>query len=687
MADIILVGNTSKSLIALAGQKGETAPEGAVADQGAVLPVPMTAFSPILQQLIAAQLALTGNVARKTSESPEFPILSISDPKGDAKPNTAVPVGEELSKVAHNVMGQSPLALAMAQAVNLTAVAQVKVAVQSGEPIPQEEIAQLSGNAKRSHEKKPGQVQGTKRDGTFKETKATAGKQIPLVLPNAAQRAEIELALGGSQDDAGQPSQNTDPSKVLAQTRVAAPQMPPGISTGEGQEEANGDKVATESSPASSLRAPASSVGQEALQRSEAAMEQIPRSVIMTLEVASAPSQVGTLKLSDKEESSQSTQDLPQRIRANIIELSSAVAIDPKPSPESAKMKSAGPPSGLKEEDSKAIDGDRSGGTEGAPNSKADKASIRQGSVISRASDPRTLDTVSVKELSGRALGGDSKVSSNQPSKGTSIPQIDAEPSTVLQKSRSQEGEAQNKDATFGPNVVIVKNDGSQGSFSKEGHSDPSEKENIAKQPNPVEKEEVRVNNAPKEVAELPGQNTGATTSAKDHAEVLKHQTSIMTVKVDARQDVQQVPQAKSMPILSELLSGVHEQIAKEISLKVLSGTSEIRIMLKPEALGNVTVNIRMEEGTMVARIDVSQPNVRTALEANLPQLREALVNKGIQVDRIDVMTSAFSSSRESSNQQRERTKSGLKRGEEAEAVETYEAGRFLGYNTMDYLV
>jgi flagellar hook-length control protein FliK len=181
----------------------------------------------------------------------------------------------------------------------------------------------------------------------------------------------------------------------------------------------------------------------------------------------------------------------------------------------------------------------------------------------------------------------------------------------------------------------------------------------------------------------------GAATPLQEKAaqEIAKNQPVLTVPKVETRVDSQTPVQGKPVNLPPELLMNVHDQIAREVALKVSPNVSEIRIMLKPESLGTVTVHVRMEEGSMVARIDVNQPNVRTALEANLPQLRETLSGKGIQMDRIDVMASTFSSSRESSNPQHERPRPGLKRADDTEAVESYEAGRYLGYNTMDYLV
>ena len=153
------------------------------------------------------------------------------------------------------------------------------------------------------------------------------------------------------------------------------------------------------------------------------------------------------------------------------------------------------------------------------------------------------------------------------------------------------------------------------------------------------------------------------------------------------RPNAPELGSAKTVNLPPDLLSSVQDQIAKAVSLKLTDNVSEMKVLLTPETLGEVTIKVRMEEGTMAARIDVSQANVRAALEASLPQLREALSSRGIQVERIDILNASYSSSKESHNQSREKSRGSLRRGEESDGLEAYEGGRFLGYNTLDYLV
>jgi flagellar hook-length control protein FliK len=172
----------------------------------------------------------------------------------------------------------------------------------------------------------------------------------------------------------------------------------------------------------------------------------------------------------------------------------------------------------------------------------------------------------------------------------------------------------------------------------------------------------------------------------KPHAELLKNESIPVSAKLD-RTEAPPTPTSRLVGLPPEIMASVRDQMAKAMSLKVMDNVSEMRLQLKPESLGQVTINVRMEEGSMVARIDVSQPQVRAAMEANLPQLRDALVTRGIQVDRIDILMASNSSSRESSNQSREKGKPSSKRRTEVDSVDAYDSTRYLGYNTMEYLI
>jgi len=132
----------------------------------------------------------------------------------------------------------------------------------------------------------------------------------------------------------------------------------------------------------------------------------------------------------------------------------------------------------------------------------------------------------------------------------------------------------------------------------------------------------------------------------------------------------------------------VMDQVVKGLALRVQGETSEVRIRLEPESLGEVVVHMRLEHGKLQAQIDVSQAGVKGVLEGNLMQLRQSLSTRGIEVQRLDVVFSGGSGACGSENGQGERQRQhGGRQPLAAEAVEQYQTGRLLGYNTMEMVM
>lgn len=122
-----------------------------------------------------------------------------------------------------------------------------------------------------------------------------------------------------------------------------------------------------------------------------------------------------------------------------------------------------------------------------------------------------------------------------------------------------------------------------------------------------------------------------------------------------------------------------------------LEGKSEgIRVVLKPETLGELTIRATMEEGKLTALIRVQQPEVKAALEAQTPQLRETLAAQGIDVHHVEIVSDGgemrFYNSDEgrASHQRPTRFRRSQKN---VDVVEELNAGRSLGYNTIEYII
>ena len=63
----------------------------------------------------------------------------------------------------------------------------------------------------------------------------------------------------------------------------------------------------------------------------------------------------------------------------------------------------------------------------------------------------------------------------------------------------------------------------------------------------------------------------------------------------------------------------------------------EIRLILRPESLGDVRMTIRMEGDVVMARIHVENQQVKQIIESNLQSLKDSLEEQNLQAGNFDV--------------------------------------------------
>lgn len=82
-------------------------------------------------------------------------------------------------------------------------------------------------------------------------------------------------------------------------------------------------------------------------------------------------------------------------------------------------------------------------------------------------------------------------------------------------------------------------------------------------------------------------------------------------------------------------------QIVEQTKVSVSSGETSVQMQLNPENLGRVYLNISMKEGSLNAQFSVTSEIVRQALENQMSELRENLIQAGVKVDAIEVTVSS----------------------------------------------
>jgi hypothetical protein len=79
------------------------------------------------------------------------------------------------------------------------------------------------------------------------------------------------------------------------------------------------------------------------------------------------------------------------------------------------------------------------------------------------------------------------------------------------------------------------------------------------------------------------------------------------------------------------------DQVVKNAELLLRANVSELKIELKPEFLGRLTIKVALEDGAVIARLIAENQQVKHMLESNLTSLKQSLESQGIKVERAEV--------------------------------------------------
>lgn len=77
--------------------------------------------------------------------------------------------------------------------------------------------------------------------------------------------------------------------------------------------------------------------------------------------------------------------------------------------------------------------------------------------------------------------------------------------------------------------------------------------------------------------------------------------------------------------------------LIKQMTITQLQGTSEAKIRLIPEHLGQLDIKISITNGQLTALINSDNTAAKEMLELQLPMLRQALQTQGLQVERLEI--------------------------------------------------
>lgn len=114
-------------------------------------------------------------------------------------------------------------------------------------------------------------------------------------------------------------------------------------------------------------------------------------------------------------------------------------------------------------------------------------------------------------------------------------------------------------------------------------------------------------------------------------------QVTEITVKTQQTQQsvVQELRSSHSLPKVIE--QSVVNQISDKMNNAIRNGVTEVRVQLRPESLGDVTVKIRIEGDIVTAKIQVENQQVKAIVENNFQSLKDSLSQHNLQTGSLEV--------------------------------------------------
>lgn len=117
-------------------------------------------------------------------------------------------------------------------------------------------------------------------------------------------------------------------------------------------------------------------------------------------------------------------------------------------------------------------------------------------------------------------------------------------------------------------------------------------------------------------------------------------------------------PAQASLPVAAPVISAPlgssewQQTISQNITLFTRQGKQSAELRLHPEDLGQVQINLKLDDNQAQIQMMSPHSHVRAALEAALPTLRTSLAESGIQLGQSSISSESFTGQQQSSSQQ-----------------------------------
>ncbi|TVX97663.1 flagellar hook-length control protein FliK [Cohnella terricola] len=139
------------------------------------------------------------------------------------------------------------------------------------------------------------------------------------------------------------------------------------------------------------------------------------------------------------------------------------------------------------------------------------------------------------------------------------------------------------------------------------------------------------------------GQNVAAVsgTSSADQSNASDSQPAWTFMQNDSLANSEPATAKATLPAqvpVQQFAEQMGKFLVKQFQLTQGNGTTEAKLSLTPEHLGQVDIRIVMHNGQLTAQFIAGNPAAREMLENQMAQLRAALNGQGLQVERLEVV-------------------------------------------------
>lgn len=118
----------------------------------------------------------------------------------------------------------------------------------------------------------------------------------------------------------------------------------------------------------------------------------------------------------------------------------------------------------------------------------------------------------------------------------------------------------------------------------------------------------------------------------------------------------------KETPSAGQLMTHIVDQVVEQVKIRVMPETTSMELMLHPESLGRVNIQVSAAAGAAKATLIVENLMAKEALESQLMTLKETFAEQGLKVDAVEVTVSEFGLNQENRQTQQDQQNGSTKR-------------------------